>query len=280
MKLKGILGIIAVLIVVVVVLYAVFPTTMKSLFTNASSTRDEIENEARINNAVELARADIKEMEEKYNNLKSTIIDVKVQQKKYADETEEIQKEIEKYEDAIDLIAKRYKEAEENGKNSFFIGNREYTLESAYDQIVILKNNIENNLTPSLQSKINTYEQITKQYEKMDQMLSNYKMEIENNKAKLSEIIAKKTEVDINRELQSVVDEFGNITDDNSVNSILLSLDKELMEYEATVEYDKQSAAASPKEIEKDLEKELRDEKIENEINELLGISNSSNTNN
>jgi phage shock protein A len=280
MKLKGILGIIAVLIVVVVVLYAVFPTTMKSLFTNASSTRDEIENEARINNAVELARADIKEMEEKYNNLKSTIIDVKVQQKKYADETEEIQKEIEKYEDAIDLIAKRYKEAEENGKNSFFIGNREYTLESAYDQIVILKNNIENNLTPSLQSKTNTYEQITKQYEKMDQMLSNYKMEIENNKAKLSEIIAKKTEVDINRELQSVVDEFGNITDDNSVNSILLSLDKELMEYEATVEYDKQSAAASPKEIEKDLEKELRDEKIENEINELLGISNSSNTNN
>lgn len=280
MKLKGILGIIAVLIVVVVVLYAVFPTTMKSLFTNASSTRDEIENEARINNAVELARADIKEMEEKYNNLKSTIIDVKVQQKKYADETEEIQKEIEKYEDAIDLIAKRYREAEENGKNSFFIGNREYTLESAYDQIAILKNNIENNLTPSLQSKINTYEQITKQYEKMDQMLSNYKMEIENNKAKLSEIIAKKTEVDINRELQSVVDEFGNITDDNSVNSILLSLDKELMEYEATVEYDKQSAAASPEEIEKDLEKELRDEKIENEINELLGISNSSNTNN
>ena len=49
------------------------------------------------------------------------------------------------------------------------------------------------------------------------------------------------------------------------------------MEYEATVEYDKQSAAVSPEEIEKDLEKELQNEKIENEINELLGISDTSN---
>ncbi|NUU98990.1 hypothetical protein XO12_02300 [Marinitoga sp. 1154] len=255
-------------IIVMVVFYLLFPTTAKSLYYTIIGKRNEFENMMKIQNAVKLAEAEIKKEENLYNQTKEKIIDLKLDKNKLEKELSDIKTKVEKYNDAIKKLANKYKEAVDKGLDTVIIGSSVYTLEQIRNEMVKLKNEIENKLNPLLETKKNTTKVMEESIKKLEIMLNNYNIKIEKDKAKVEEIKAKITQYGVSKKINDLYNEFYNTKSDTSINSILDTVDQELSKWDMMI---KQTESNN---IIDELNNENEHTDVENFVDSLLNTNN------
>ncbi|MBM7558350.1 hypothetical protein [Marinitoga litoralis] len=264
-------SLIAILVVAFVVLIIAFPDSTKGFLAKANSQRDELEKSNTAENSIELIKKQIEDMENDYYSKLDKIAEIKAKKMNLEKEIENIKSQIKDYEEKINKLAEIYKSAKIEGKDEIEIGNKKYKLSELREKIELLVSEIDENLNNQLELKYQIYDEIINSLNNANNILSDYRLKIEEEKARLARITAKKMNLDMKKELEGFEKEFMSGKYTKTGEEIEKALDEEIMKYEAREETYNSGSLNDIDELSKELENIETKTSIKEKVNKLLG---------
>ncbi|MBM7560020.1 coiled-coil domain-containing protein [Marinitoga litoralis] len=261
-----------ILIVVFAVLAIVFPDSTKGFFAKTNVQIEKIEKNNTVENSIEILKSRIEDMENEYYSKLEKVAEIKSRKINIEKEIKNLEKQIIDSEENIKKLAEIYNTAKSQGKEEVEIGNKKYTLNDLIEMAKALKNEIKNNLKTQIEQKNQVYEEILMALNKANDSLEEYRTKIEEEKARLARVTAKKMSLEIKKELKGFEDEFMTGKYTKTGEDIEKALDEELMKYEAREEVMNSNELKDINEISKELDKISTNEEIDEEIKELFNI--------
>ncbi|WGS65186.1 coiled-coil domain-containing protein [Marinitoga aeolica] len=257
-------------VIVFVVLAIVFPDSTKGFMAKVDTQREKIEKSNTAESSIELIKKEIEDMENEYNSKLEKIAEVKVKKMNLEKEIEDIESKIKDYEEKINKLAEIYRSAKNKGKNEVEIGTNKYKLNELKEKAEILKNEIDENLSKQLELKKEIYGEITESLNNANKLLKEYRTKIEEEKARLARVTAKKMKLDMKKELEGFEEDFMTGKYTKTGEEIEKALDEEIMKYDAKSETMNSEGLEDINKLTKELDEVETKTNIKEEIDKLF----------
>lgn len=269
---KTLLSIIIGIVIIFIILAIVFPDSTRGFFAKIDSKREDIERINTAENSIDLLKKNIEELKKKYNSVIASLSEIKVKKRAIENEIEALKYKIEDRKNMLNRLSKIYNEAERAGKKEVEIGGKKYTLDDIKDKLKTLFIEIKENLLKQLEIKEQVYQEYENTVKNLNDTLVEIKSKMDEETARLARITAKKTKLDVSKELEGIREQFLNIQGKFSKTGeeIEKALDEEIMKYETMKESKMIYSDTELDELSKDLEKIDKESELDEMVNKLL----------